>query len=298
MKNAVILQDINHFNIRQIVESGQIFRTKPICDTGYLLVAKEKLMKVTQQEESTSIVIHNTSASEVDQIWYEYFDIDTDYKTITDELSAKDEYMTKAVKFGKGIRILKQDPWEMLISFILSQNKTIPQIKQCIENISEKFGTPLEDQDSQETIYYAFPTPEQLIKATEEDLRACKVGFRAPYIKDACQKVFNEEVALNDIYTFSTELAKQELLKIKGVGSKIADCVLLFSYARTEVFPTDVWIKRVIEGLYFKGQETKLSEIQNFAKEYFGDLAGYAQQYLFYYGRENALFKNNPISKD
>lgn len=291
MKNAVMIQNIDHFHIGQILESGQVFRFDKISDMSYLLVAKQKLIKITQQVGSTSVIIHNSHSGELEEIWKDYFDLETDYAHIEEVLSQKDEYMKEAIAFGKGIRILRQDPWEMLISFIISQNKAIPHIKQCIRHITKRYGQALDEEGKDEDMYYAFPTPKQLAKATEEELRECKVGFRAPYIMDACQKIDRGEIILNDIHRMRTAEAKKELMKIKGVGPKIADCILLFAYGKAEVFPTDVWIKRVIEGLYFEGKEMKLEEIQQFAKDYFGDLAGYAQQYLFFYGRENALFK-------
>ena len=179
----------------------------------------------------------------------------------------------------------------MLISFIISQNKAIPHIQQCIHNISERYGQEIEHEEEDDRRYYTFPTPEELAKATEQELRECKVGFRAPYIVDACQKVMNGEIVLNDLFNMSSQEAKEELMKIKGVGPKVSDCILLFAYGKMDLFPTDVWIKRVIEGMYFEGKEISLQAIQTFAREYFADLAGYAQQYLFYYGRENSLYK-------
>ena len=137
----------------------------------------------------------------------------------------------------------------------------------------------------------AFPTPSELVKASEDELRECKVGFRAPYIMDACRQVVEGNINLNDFYIMSTEEVKEKLMTIKGVGTKVADCILLFAYGKNGAFPTDVWIKRVMEGVYFEGKEVKPEEIQQFANEYFGPLAGYAQQYIFYYGRENALYK-------
>lgn len=286
-----MLDHLSHFNIRQILESGQVFRFEKISDYSYLLNARQKLIKITQKTGSSSAIIYNTNVSEVDEIWVPYFDIDTNYNHIAQVLAQKDEYMQAAVSFGEGIRILRQDPWEMLISFIISQNKAIPHIKECIRLITRQFGFALEQIDSMDKHYYSFPTPKELSRATEEELRACKVGFRAPYIMDACRKILNGEIILNDLYIMPIEEAKTALMSIKGVGPKIADCILLFAYGKTEVFPTDVWIKRVIEGFYFEGREVPLVEIQAFAKSYFGDLAGYAQQYLFYYGREQALFK-------
>lgn len=291
MNNIVMLDHLDHFDIKQILESGQVFRFEKISDHSYLLNAKQKLIKITQQPRCSSAVLYNTNISELDEVWGPYFDLETSYSYITNQLRKKDEFMSKAVRFGEGIRILKQDPWEMLITFIISQNKAIPHIKQCISYISERFGFPINEADGDGSCYYTFPTPKELARATEEELRQCKVGFRAPYIMDACSKILNGEVILNDLYIMETEEAREKLMSIKGVGQKIADCILLFAYGKCGVFPTDVWIKRVMEGVYFEGKEVKPEEIQSFANSYFGNLAGYAQQYIFYYGRENALFK-------
>ncbi len=292
-----MLDKLDNFNITQILESGQVFRFDKISNHSYILNAKQTLIKITQQHQDSNIMFYNANASELDEIWVPYFDLDTNYKEITSILKNKDEHMKAAVEFGEGIRILKQDPWEMLISFIISQNKAIPHIKQCIRNICEKFGTPLEPISGSDRHYYTFPTPKELSRATEQELRDCKVGFRAAYIMDACHKVMNGDIILNDLFIMETDKARDILMTIKGVGPKVADCILLFAYGKTEVFPTDVWIKRIIEGLYFDGRDVPMKEIQQFAKDYFGDLAGYAQQYLFYYARENSLFKKEKPKK-
>ena len=286
-----MVEQLEYFNIGQILESGQIFRFEKINPHTYRLIAKGKCIKVTQLPESTTLMIYNSTLGEFEEIWRPYFDIDTDYKQIAQTLSQKDEYMSQAIDFGKGIRLLKQDPWEMLISFIISQNKAIPHIQKCIENISERYGQKIAYEEEEDSYYYTFPTPEELAKATEEELRECKVGFRAPYIVDACQKVMSGKIILNDLFNMSAKEAKEELMKIKGVGPKVSDCILLFAYGKMDLFPTDVWIKRVVEGIYFDGKEISLQAIQKFAREYFADLAGYAQQYLFYYGRENNLYR-------
>ena len=291
MKKVAMVEQLEYFNIGQILESGQIFRFEKINPHTYRLIAKGKCIKVTQLPESTTLMIYNSTLGEFEEIWRPYFDIDTDYKQIAQTLSQKDEYMSQAIDFGKGIRLLKQDPWEMLISFIISQNKAIPHIQKCIENISERYGQKIAYEEEEDSYYYTFPTPEELAKATEEELRECKVGFRAPYIVDACQKVMSGEIILNDLFNMSAKEAKEELMKIKGVGPKVSDCILLFAYGKMDLFPTDVWIKRVVEGIYFDGKEISLQAIQKFAREYFADLAGYAQQYLFYYGRENNLYR-------
>ncbi len=275
--------DLIHFDIAQILECGQVFRFNKNQPHNFTLVVQDKQIGIVQK--SDAVIIENSSSKDINNFWKEYFDLDTDYNQITTILSNKDEHMKQIVKFGEGVRILRQNPWEMLISFIISQNKAIPHIKQCIENISSTYGTLIEGTT------HAFPTVEQLINVTEEQLRDCKVGFRAPYIVDATQKIWNQEIDLSQIANMQVDEARTELMKIKGVGPKIADCVLLFAYNKMSVFPTDVWIKRMVEGLYFDGKDMKLNLIQEFAKDYFGELAGYAQQYLFFYGRENGMFK-------
>ncbi|ONI44036.1 8-oxoguanine DNA glycosylase [Candidatus Epulonipiscioides gigas] len=281
---------VTDFNISQILECGQIFRFYKIAKDNFNVIANNKLINIAQKENV--ITINNTSPNEFNSFWRNYLDLNTDYSNIKSELKQIDINMNNAINFGSGIRILRQDPFEMLISFIISQNKSIPHIKQCIQNISTRFGKIIEQNISSET-YFAFPTLEELQKATIEDLKECKVGFRAPYIKDAIDKLSSNEVDLLSLINMETNEARAQLEKIKGVGPKIANCVLLFAYYKTDVFPTDVWIKRIIEGCYFDGKETKLEEIDKFAKTTFKDLAGFAQQYLFFYARENNLFKKN-----
>lgn len=291
MENRAIVERVECFDVGQILESGQVFRFERINDHTYILIAKGKCIKLVQHPGNNELMIYHTSVGEFDEVWKNYFDLHTDYKHISETLGNKDEYMEAAVKFGQGVRILKQDPWEMLISFIISQNKAIPQIKQCIASITERYGDEIGYNQDTEKTYYTFPTPEQLVKVSEQELRDCKVGFRAPYIVDACQKVVSGEVDLNELFHLPSQEAKEKLMQIKGVGPKVSDCILLFGYSKMDLFPTDVWIKRVIEGMYFDGKEISLKAIQTFAREYFGDLAGYAQQYLFFYGRENNLYK-------
>ena len=289
MKNVVVLEELKNFDLKQTLECGQVFRYEKVSDASYVLIARNKRIRLTQKPESTTLMIHNTNISEYEEIWKDYLDIETDYSKIIDKISKDDPHMQKAIEYGQGIRILNQDPWEMIISFIISQNKAIPHIQQCIRNICEAFGEQLIDKDNE--IYYAFPTVEQLAKATDEQLRACKVGFRAPYIMDACQKVMDNTVTLGLLPAMSTQEAKETLIKIKGIGEKVAHCVLLFGLNKTDTFPTDVWIKRIMQEVYFDKKETKNKDIIDFANSKYGDYAGYAQQYLFYYGRQTELDK-------
>ena len=291
MKNVVVVEDLKNFDLKQTLECGQIFRYEQVSKHSYMVIAKNKRITLTHQPESTTLILHNSNLSEYEEVWKDYLDIETDYGHIISQISKDDPHMEKAVEYGQGIRILKQDTWEMLISFIISQNKAIPHIQQCINNLSQSFGQLITDK-SEET-YYAFPTVEELSKATEEEIRACKVGFRAPYIMDACQKVMDNTVILEALPAMSTLEAKETLMKIKGVGEKVAHCVLLFGLNKTDTFPTDVWIKRVMQEVYFNNQEIKNDDIIKFANEKFGDYAGYAQQYLFYYGRQSEIDKRS-----
>ena len=205
MRREIILQRLQHFDMGQIADSGQVFRMEKLTDSTYLVIAKDRILKVTQQPGSSSVILHDCTMGEYEEFWKDYFDMDTNYRKIIEKLAQKDEKMKEAIAFGEGVRILRQDPWEMLISFIISQNKGIPHIKQCIGHISQAFGTVLPTIEGIEETYYSFPTPMQLARATEEQLRNCKVGFRAPYIIDACRKVVAGEVVLTDLYALPSD---------------------------------------------------------------------------------------------
>ncbi len=282
---SIVLEGITDFHIEHILECGQCFRFQKITQNHYKLIAYGKQLFIRQEEDY--VLFYPTSIEEFTTIWIPYFDLERNYTLIKKSLSSKDPILQKAIAHKPGIRILQQDPWECLISFIISQNKKISHIQQVIQNICETFGNKI---TVEEGIYYTFPTPQQLSQATETDIRACKAGFRAPYIVDACQKVIKGEIDLNAIKTYRTIEAKKELLKIKGVGPKISDCVLLFAYGRYEVFPTDVWIRRMMQ-VFYLGEDATLQQIQEYAAQQFGNLGGFAQQYLFYYGREKQITK-------
>ncbi|MBC7958278.1 MAG: hypothetical protein H7X94_00290 [Vallitaleaceae bacterium] len=278
----IIVED---FLLQHVLECGQCFRFSSEGDS-YRLVAKSKVLKVRQIGKELTLFC---SVQEYQQIWMTYFDLERDYGEIKRLLGQKDPHLKKAVEEKHGIRILRQEPWEMLISFIISQTKQIPHIKKIIEDLSNCYGTLIHESDGQ--AFYAFPTPQQLRSATEDDLRALKVGFRAPYIWNATYQIAHGKIQLEALEQMPYLEAKEILMSLNGVGSKVADCVLLFAYGKYEVFPTDVWVKRVVEHYYFKDEQIKMTGIQTFAKESFGDLAGFAQQYLFYHARDNKIGK-------
>ena len=268
---------LKDFNIQQIAESGECFRWNKLEDNKYIGVIMCGVCIVEQNGEEVSF-----DSNLPDEVIYNYFDLSRDYGKIK-EFYKNDEILVKAIEYGEGIRILNQEKFETLISFIISANNNIPRIKKSVEKISEKYGKKIEYNGN---IYFAFPTPEELGKATVEELRDCGVGFRDKYIKEATQMVLNNEINLEKISKLPTEECKKQLIKVKGVGSKVADCVMLFSMQKVDAFPVDVWIKRIMENLYIK-QDVTLKEIEKYSKEKFGQYAGIAQQYLFVYARDN-----------
>ena len=280
-ENDIILHEYESFVISQILECGQCFRFTQIGEENYIIVAYGKILNIYC--DGTDIVFKNTTEEEFNNIWYNYFDFGRNYNDIKKKISENDEILQEAVEYAPGIRILNQDRFECLISFIISQNNRIPMIKKVISNISKKYGRYIGSVDGEE--YYAFPNPEELIKADEAGLMECKTGFRAKYIIDAVQKVIHGEINLN-ADDMDTETLRKMLMTIKGVGPKVADCTMMFSFGRCETFPTDVWVKRIMSELYFNGREASVKEIHQKAEECFGDYAGYAQQYLFNYARQ------------
>ena len=284
--DSVIIKGVKNFNIKQILECGQCFRWQRVTDTDYIVVSNRRVIEITQEDDQ--VIIHNTNMDDFKNIWENYFDLNTDYEDIKEKLSKIDDNVKTSVGYGSGIRILNQDLWETIISFIISANNNIPRIKGIIDRISKKYGTEV---NWNGTKYYTFPTAEELSKASVEDLRALGLGFRDVRVYETTKKILNKEVDLNKLAEEKdTEKVREKLLTLPGVGPKVADCILLFStLKRFEVFPIDVWVRRVMNDLYIKNpDETKVNkrEIEKLAKEKYGNLAGLAQQYLFYWKRE------------
>lgn len=209
--------------------------------------------------------------------------MDRDYSAIKKTLLEKDDKLKDAIESMWGVRILNQEFFEILISFIISQNKQIPHIKKIVADVSAKFGTYMGTYGGVDM--YTFPTLEQLTNASEEDFKELKTGFRAPYIMDAIRRNMAGQFDEKELRGMDYESCVKELMTIKGVGEKVANCVSLFGLGKKEAFPVDVWIKRIMETMYFDGVDTPKDKIAAFAKEQFGELGGFAQQYLFYYGK-------------
>lgn len=284
--NIVTVDGVNDFTLSQILECGQCFHFDKLDEEVYEVVAFGRAVKMEQTDKV--LRIYGSSMEDYEGIWKLYLDMDNDYGLIKQSVIKADGALKTAVDEKSGIHILNQDFFETLISFIVSQNKSIPQIKQCVKNISHRFGDEVIGYNGE--AFYVFPDVQRLHDATEEELRECKVGFRAPYIKNATEAVYSGAVTKEKLDELDIAQARELLMTIKGVGEKVANCVLLFGLGRRETFPVDVWMKRIMEQMYFDGKDTKKQDIEAFAVNKFGDLGGYAQQYLFDYAR-TTLFK-------
>lgn len=282
--NNTIIENVIDFDLSQTLECGQCFRFYKQDENDYVIVAYEKLLHIKQ--EDNNLIFYNTNEADVESIWIPYFDLERDYQAIKSYLLKNDDNLKQAIDEKYGVRILNQEFHEMLISFIISQNKQIPHIKQIVKQISENYGVYLGEINGEK--YYSFPSTDVLGNITEEEYRNMKTGFRAPYLFDASQKLANKEVT-NSLKELAEADALEELIKIKGVGNKVANCVMLFSLGFRSSFPIDVWIKRIMETLHFDGKDTKKEVIYEKALELYGDFGGYAQQYLFCYGRDNKI---------
>lgn len=279
----LILTKVKDFNIEQILECGQCFHFVKLNEMEYVTVAYDRVLHIKQ--EADTVILYNTDMKEYDSIWKHYFDMDTDYGKIKQYLMDNCEELKEAIKQKSGIRILRQDFTETLLSFIISQNKQIPHIKQIVAGISKEYGKLAGVIDGVE--FYCFPKLDELLKISEDDFRSLKTGFRAPYLCDAIRHL-KEWGELEGFAQLSFEEAKSKLMTIKGVGDKVANCVLLFGLGYTSAFPVDVWIKRIMESIYFK-EDTPKEKIMDYAKERFGQFGGYAQQYLFYFARDGKI---------
>lgn len=268
---------VKNFDIAQICESGQCFRMSRIEKTKvkesdeltdvYEIIAADKYVTATQHG---NVVSFNCLEEDYNNFWKAYFDIETDYGKIISKIDKKDVYLCNAADFGNGIRILKQDLWEMIISFIISQRNNIKRIRKCIKLLCEKYG---EEKCINGYKYYTFPTPEALFNANIEDLRALGLGYRDTYIKKTAESIYKLETNLSEIAEMSYLEAKEELLKLCGVGEKVADCICLFALHHLDAFPKDTHINKVLDEQYKQG----------FPFDKYKGFAGILQQYIFFY---------------
>lgn len=280
------IKQIETFVPQHIFECGQCFRWNKQLDESYTGVFKGNVLNVSL--EKGQIIFKGICNGNIQDIVNEYFDFHRDYYKIQENLSEIDEPLKTSIQYGKGIRILNQDLWETIISFIISANNNIPRIKGIIERLSQQYGKPIVWRNQ---IYYTFPTPEALAKASIADLRTLGLGFRDKRVYETTKIIINKQVDLEKLKQEKNKKKIREiLLTLPGVGPKVADCIMLFSTLKClDVFPVDVWVRRVMNELYFQlPEENKLKreQIEKLAYEKYGNLAGIAQQYLFYWKRE------------
>lgn len=282
------LNNIPSFNSKHIFECGQCFRWDEESDGSYTGIVRKNVINVKQVENR--VKFSSYGVDNLEKLVINYFDLTRNYEEIKDKLSKIDEHLARSIEYGSGIRILNQDLWETIISFIISANNNIPRIKGIINRISKNYGEKIEWNGKE---YYTFPTVEELSKASVEELRALGLGFRDVRVYETTRKILEKQVALEELHKEKdTQKVRDILLTLDGVGPKVADCILLFStLKRFDVFPIDVWVRRVMNELYIKNEdETKVSkkEIEKLAKEKYGNLEGIAQQYLFFWKRDTA----------
>ncbi len=265
---GLLLDKSENFNASQILNCGQIFRFRQDGD-AFIVYETDKMLKIIEEDDYIRVITNYP------QRHAKYLDLDTDYGAIISRIKGFSPMLAKACDYGKGIRILRQDLLEMIISFIISANNNIPKIKKSIEAVCAKFGKNMGG-------YYAFPTLAELEKATEEDFISCGLGYRASQMVKAVKQL--KTINLEQLQTMPTKNARQELVNLSGVGPKVADCVLLFGIGAKDVFPTDVWIKKVYQQ-NLHGNLEDASKISDYLVSQFGELSGYVQQYLYYYKR-------------
>lgn len=285
MEQKYIIKNCKSFKAKDIFECGQCFRWNEEPDGSYTGIFGHNVLNV---KEEKNIVITGICNGDIEDICKNYFDLDRNYEEIKETLSLIDDNMKESIKYGEGIRILNQDLWEMIISFIISANNNIPRIKGIIERMSAKYGQEIKFRGKS---YYTFPTIDELSQASVKELKDLGLGFRDRYVYETTKKIKEGKINLENLKQEPTNEVRKQLLTLTGVGPKVADCIMLFStLKRFDVFPVDVWVRRVMNDLYIHNEdETKVNkkQIQEIARDKFGALEGIAQQYLFYWKRES-----------
>lgn len=259
-------------DLKRIEDSGQCFRWKEIEKGYFRIVARGRVLRIRALSEREFEL--DTSREEFERVWKDYLDLETSYDRIRGCILPTDEFMQAAAKYGQGIRILRQEPWEMLVTFIISQRKNIPAIKKAIETLCRCAGEPIGE--GQGESLYAFPDPARLLAMSREGWKQCALGYREKYIRRLAEEFADGAVSMEELEAMEDEKLAARLQGFYGVGPKVADCVLLFGFHRLNAFPKDVWINRILEGKYPGG----------FPYEAYAPCNGVMQQYMFCYTLE------------
>ncbi len=268
---------INNFDLDSTMTCGQAFRYFKLEEGSYDIILKDRVINV--KKEDNYLLIDSNNYDNLENIVIDYFDLNTNYETIGKYLIEKDCLLKDSVEFSKGLNMLRQEPFEMVVSYIISANNSVRNITNSLNDISKRFGKKVIFNEKE---YYLFPTFKDLKDVTKEEFRNCKVGFRDSYLVELMYKLNNGLFDLDSIFSMDTNTALEYLKSLKGIGTKVASCILLFAYYKFDVFPIDTWVKKIVKDLYnVEGEEN----IKNFAKEKYGMYCGIALQYMFNYSR-------------
>lgn len=271
----------NNFNLDSTVTCGQIFRYYKLEDNSYDIILKDRVINVYKKDNY--IIASSNNEDDLEMVVRNYFDLDNDYENINKYLLEKDSLLKDAIMFSCGLMMIRQDPFETLIEYIISANNGVPNITSALNNIAKKYGKKVLFNKKE---YYLFPSYKDLKDVTKEDFRECKVGFRDKYLESIIYKLNNNIINLDDFNKLDSNEAMDKLMKNNGIGPKVASCILLFAYQRYDVFPVDTWVKKIMESNYNIIGEKNIRE---FASKTYGKYSALAIQYLFNYSRN----KNN-----
>lgn len=281
--DVLYIDGVRDFDTDHIFDCGQCFRWERNDDGSYSGIAFGKMARIAYEADNERLLIYGATEDDFENVWRNYLDLDRDYSQIKQELAAKDAVIADAIGFGSGIRILNQEKWETLLSFIISQNNNIPRIKKCINSLAETLGECVGTFEGK--TYYSLPSPEVLAAATLDDLAPCRLGYRAKYLIETAKKVNAEGMESLEALGRSELCAKETCEALKqycGVGPKVANCIALFAMGKMDSFPIDVWVRKVMNTMYGI-DENDMKAMAEFAEKNFGSCGGIAQQYLFYY---------------
>ncbi len=266
----------NNFDLRSTITCGQIFRYIE-DNNSFIVIIKDRVIKLTEEEDF--IIIESNKYDNLKEIIYDYFDLNRDYNKIAVNILKKDDKIKNAIEYSKGLKMIHQDPFETLISYIISQNNRVSSISNSLNMISANYGEKVvfEGKD-----YYLFPSVQKLSRLTIQDFRNCKVGFRDKYLYEIIQNIINKKLNLESIYNMDGEDALKYLMNFKGIGMKVASCILLFAYQKFDVYPVDTWVKKFMKDDYnIEGE----NNIRNFTSTTYKEYSGLAIQYMFNYKR-------------
>lgn len=265
------------FKLNDTITCGQIFRFFPMEDGSFDVILDDRVINVYM--EDNCLCVSSNNEEDLEKKVKNYFDLDNDYTLISDFLVEKDTKLKNAIDFSAGLMMIRQDPFETVIEYIISANNAVPQIANALNNIAKKYGKKVKFNGKE---YFLFPSYHDLKDVSLEELRNCKVGFRDKYLKSMIDKLNNNEINLDLFYQLDTKNALEKLMENIGIGPKVASCILLFAYQKYDVFPIDTWVKKIMKSDYGIEGEKK---IRKFAKDTYGKYSGIAIQYLFNYSR-------------